>query len=254
MKLARFTTQKNNAPRYGLLRDDYVRVIVADPFEGIIVGTSETYPIEETTLLPPCLPTKIVAVGLNYKDHAQELGMPIPEEPLIFLKPPSSVIGPNDAIKLPAISNRVDYEAELGIVIGQKAKNVPVENAKKYILGYTCINDVTARDLQQKDVQFTRAKSFDTFCPIGPVIHMGFDSSDARIQCLVNGEVRQDSRTSQIIHSPERLVSFISHIMTLNPGDIIATGTPKGIGPLKAGDEVIVAIEGLGELKNRVEQ
>lgn len=254
MKLARFTTPKNKAPRYGLLKEDYVRVIVADPFEGIIVGTSETYPIEEITLLPPCLPTKIVAVGLNYKDHAQELGMPIPEEPLIFLKPPSSVIGPNDAIKLPAMSQRVDYEAELGIVIGQKAKDVPIENAKKYILGYTCVNDITARDLQQKDVQFTRAKSFDTFCPIGPVIHMEFDPSDARIKCLVNGEVRQDSRTSQLIHSPEKLVSFISHIMTLNPGDIIATGTPKGIGPLKAGDEVIVAIEGLGELKNRVEQ
>jgi 2-keto-4-pentenoate hydratase/2-oxohepta-3-ene-1,7-dioic acid hydratase in catechol pathway len=253
MKLARFTTQQNKAPRYGLLKDDYVRVIVADPFEGIIVGTSETYPLSEITLLPPCLPTKVVAVGLNYRDHANELGMPIPEEPLIFLKPPSSVIGPGAAIKLPAMSQRVDYEAELGIVIGQKAKDVPVEKAKKYILGYTCINDVTARDLQQRDVQFTRSKSFDTFCPIGPVIHMEFDPADARIQCLVNGEIRQDSRTSQLIHSPERLVSFISHIMTLEPGDIIATGTPKGIGPLKAGDEVTVAIEGLGELRNTVE-
>ncbi|MEZ0329068.1 MAG: fumarylacetoacetate hydrolase family protein [Dissulfuribacterales bacterium] len=254
MKLARFITQQNKAQRYGLLKDDYVRVIVADPFEGIIVGTSETYPLEEITLLPPCQPTKIVAVGLNYRDHANELGMPLPEEPLIFLKPPSSLIGPGDAIKLPVMSQRVDYEAELGIVIGQRARNVPLEKAKKYILGYTCVNDVTARDLQQKDIQFTRAKSFDTFCPIGPVIHMEFDPFDARIQCIVNGEVRQDSRTSQLIHSPERLVSFISQIMTLEPGDIIATGTPKGIGPLKNGDEVIVAIDGLGELKNRVEQ
>lgn len=253
MKLVRFITKQKKTPLYGLLRDDYVRVIVADPFEGMIVGTSETYPLQEITFLPPCLPSKIVAVGLNYKDHALELGMPLPEEPLIFLKPPSSVIGPGDTIKLPSMSQRVDYEAELGIVIGQKAKDVSVEDAKKYILGYTCVNDVTARDLQQKDVQFTRSKSFDTFCPIGPVIHMEFDPSDARIQCIVNGEVRQDSRTSQLIHSPYKLVSFISQIMTLEPGDIIATGTPKGIGPLKSGDEVTVAIEGIGELTNKVE-
>ncbi|MGB9713203.1 fumarylacetoacetate hydrolase family protein [Dissulfurimicrobium hydrothermale] len=252
MKLVRFMTKEKKSPRYGIWRDGYVRVIVADPFEGMIVGTSETYQADEVILLAPCTPSKIVAVGLNYKDHAEELKMPLPDEPLIFLKPPSSVIGQGDEIVRPGQSNRVDYEAELGVVIGRKARNVPPQMAKGYILGYTCINDVTARDLQMKDVQFTRAKGFDTFCPIGPWIETEFDPSDALVECRLNGELKQSSRTSQFIHDVPELISFISHIMTLEPGDVVSTGTPKGIGPMDPGDEVIVSIEGIGELRNKV--
>lgn len=252
MKLVRFITKDKKSPRYGIWRDGYARVIVADPFEGMIVGTSETYQADDIILLAPCEPTKIVAVGLNYRDHAEELKMPLPDEPLIFLKPPSSLIGPGADIMLPVQSNRVDYEAELGVVIGKKTKNVPPEKVNGHILGYTCVNDVTARDLQMKDVQFTRAKGFDTFCPIGPWIETEFDPSDALVECKLNGELKQSSRTSQFIHNVPEIISFISQIMTLEPGDVISTGTPKGIGPMRSGDEVVVSIEGIGELKNRV--
>ena len=252
MMIVRYQTKNGKFPCYGLWREDHVRAIIASPFEGMIVATSETYPMEEVRILPPCIPSKIVAVGLNYRDHAEELGMTLPEEPLLFLKPPSSIIGPDEEIALPDMSSRVDYEAELGVVIGQKARNVAPEDASKYILGYICLNDVTARDLQEKDVQYTRAKSFDNFCPIGPWIKTELDPSDLEIQCILNGEVRQHSRTSEFIHPVPQLVSFISSIMTLEPGDIIATGTPKGVGPMKPGDEVVVKIEGLGELRNIV--
>ena len=240
------------APRYGLHRGEYVRVIVASPFEGMIVGTSEAYDVEDVQLLVPCVPTKIVCVGLNYRDHAKELNMPVPNEPLIFLKPPSALIGHGAEIVLPEMSDQVEHEAELAAVIGKRAKNVSPDEAHQYILGYTCLNDVTARDLQRKDVQFTRSKSFDSFCPMGPWIDMEFVPADQKIQCLVNGETRQDSTLGELIHTPHALLSFISHIMTLEPGDVIATGTPKGVSALSPGDECSVAIEGLGELKNRV--
>ncbi len=238
---------------WGMWRESYVRVIVASPFEGMVVGTSEEYPLEEIELLAPTQPTKIVAVGLNYRDHAEELGMELPEEPLIFLKPPSAVIGHGQAIVCPKASSQVEYEAELGVVIGQRAKEVPAEEAEKVILGYTCVNDVTARDLQKKDIQFTRSKSFDTFCPIGPWIETEVDPSDLAVRSFLNDEPRQDSRTSQLIHGVPELVSFISSIMTLEPGDLICTGTPKGVGQIRPGDQVSIEVEGIGRLTNPVE-
>ncbi len=252
MKIVRYRTTSSTTPHYGILRDGYIRDIVADPFEGMIVGTSETHPLEEIRLLAPCTPTKIVALGLNYRDHAKELGMSLPDEPLIFLKPPSAVIGPQDAIRIPDMSHQVEHEAELAVVIGKRTRDIAPEKAAESILGYTCLNDVTARDLQKKDVQFTRSKGFDTFCPFGPWIETEIDPSDMGITCVVNGVTRQDSRTSLLIHPVREIVSFISRIMTLEPGDIIATGTPRGVGPLAPGDTVTVAIEGIGELTNTV--
>jgi 2-keto-4-pentenoate hydratase/2-oxohepta-3-ene-1,7-dioic acid hydratase in catechol pathway len=251
MQIARFRKSGHGAV-YGMVKDDYLRVLVASPFDGMIVATSETCGFDEVEFLPPCEPEKIVAVGLNYKDHAEEIGMEQPDKPLIFLKPPSALIGSNSSIILPEESSRVDYEAELGIVIGKKAHQVSEQDADKYIFGYTCINDVTARDIQREDTQFTRAKSFDTFCPAGPWIETELDPSDLAITCMVNGKKRQASRTSRMIHSPQALVSFISGIMTLVPGDIIATGTPPGVGGLNHGDQVTVSIEGIGELVNTV--
>ena len=199
-------------------------------------------------------PTKIVAVGLNYKEHANEMKIPLPKEPILFLKPTSSIIGPNENIILPQQSKRVDYEAELAFVIKKKARNIEEINAMDYIEGFTCLNDVTARDLQQKDGQWTRAKSFDTFCPIGPklVEPKKINPNNLKIQLLLNGELKQDSSTKEFIFKVEYLLSFISKIMTLYPGDIITTGTPSGVGPMKSGDVVTVRIEGVGSLVNNV--
>jgi 2-keto-4-pentenoate hydratase/2-oxohepta-3-ene-1,7-dioic acid hydratase in catechol pathway len=208
----------------------------------------------EIRLLPPVQPTKVVAIGLNYRDHAEEVGLPIPEEPLLFLKPPSSVIGPGDTIVMPPQSRRVDYEAELAIAIGKTASKVTARDSRDYILGYTCLNDVTARDLQGKDGQWTRAKGFDTFCPIGPWVETEIDPLDLKIELYLNEERKQESRTSMLIFNPYLLVEFISGVMTLFPGDVIATGTTSGIGPMKSGDTVEVRIEGIGSLTNRVEQ
>jgi len=208
-------------------------------------------PLEDVRLLAPSEPTKIVAVGLNYRDHAEELKLQLPCEPLLFMKPSSSVIGPGDTIVLPPQSARVDYEAELAIVIGRTAHRVNYGQATDYILGYACLNDVTARDLQTKDGQWTRSKGFDTFCPIGPWIETELDTSDLKIELFLNGELKQRSRTSNLIFDPKRLVEFISGVMTLYPGDVIATGTPAGIGPMGPGDTVEVRIEGIGSLINR---
>ncbi len=208
------------------------------------------FTLEEVQLTAPCLPSKVVAIGLNYRDHAEELGLALPDEPILFLKPSTSVIGPGDKIVLPPQSKRVDYEAELAIVISKLARDVSHAKAHEYILGYTCLNDVTARDLQTKDGQWTRAKSFDTFCPIGPWIITDIDVSNLRIELYLNGETKQESRTSNLIFGPAELVEFISGIMTLNPGDVIATGTTSGIGPMKPGDTVEVRIEGIGSLIN----
>jgi len=252
MLFTRFHSKENKTPLYGILSQEHVRVIVSSPFEGMIVGTSEQYSLDEIVIMPPCEPTKIIAVGLNCKKHAAEINMELPKEPLIFLKPPSSVIGLNGTIILPAQSNHVEYEAELAIVISEKCKNVTEDKAKKYILGYTCANDVTARDIQKYDGQWTRAKTFDTFCPIGPFISDDINPCDARITCHVNGEKRQDFTTASQHFNAYYLVSFISNVMTLEPGDVILTGTSVGVGKLKAGDEVIVGIKGIGELKNKV--
>jgi 2-keto-4-pentenoate hydratase/2-oxohepta-3-ene-1,7-dioic acid hydratase in catechol pathway len=203
-------------------------------------------------LLSPVIPSKVVAVGRNYLEHAEEMGGQVPEEPVIFLKPSTAVIGPGDPIPYPPSSRRVDHEAELGVVIGRLARHVRLEESGKFILGYVCANDVTARDLQQKDGQWTRGKSFDGFCPLGPWVETEIDPSDLAVECRVNGETRQAARTSQLAFGPGELVAFISSVMTLLPGDVILTGTPAGVGPLAVGDRVEVEVEGIGVLANEV--
>ncbi|PYQ32061.1 MAG: 2-hydroxyhepta-2,4-diene-1,7-dioate isomerase [Acidobacteria bacterium] len=203
-------------------------------------------------LVAPVTPTKIVCVGRNYAEHAKELGNEAPSEPLLFLKPPSAILDPDGTIVRPPVSQSVQHEGELAIVVGKEAKNVKADNWRNYVLGFACANDVTARDLQKKDVQFTRGKGFDTFCPIGPCIETELDVSSLRVQVRVNGETRQNGSTSQMIFSCAFLVEYISAIMTLMPGDVILTGTPSGVGPLNAGDTVEVEVEGIGVLRNVV--
>jgi 2-keto-4-pentenoate hydratase/2-oxohepta-3-ene-1,7-dioic acid hydratase in catechol pathway len=203
-------------------------------------------------LLPPVAPSKIVAVGRNYAEHAKELGNEPPSEPIIFLKPPSALLAPNGTIVRPQQSQRVDYEGELVMVIGKRARNVSADRWREFVLGFTCGNDVTARDLQKKDVQFTRGKGFDTFCPIGPCIETEVDPSDLALTTRVNGAIRQNGRTSMMVFSCAVLLEFISAVMTLEPGDVILTGTPAGVGPLASGDTVEVEIEGIGILRNHV--
>jgi 2-keto-4-pentenoate hydratase/2-oxohepta-3-ene-1,7-dioic acid hydratase in catechol pathway len=205
-------------------------------------------------LLPPCAPSKIVCVGRNYSEHAKELGNEVPKEPLIFLKPPSSLIASNDQIVYPAISQRVDFEGELGLVIGRRARHVRAEDAADFILGYTCVNDVTARDLQRKDGQWTRGKGFDTFSAVGPclVTKDEVDFSSLRVRTLVDGEVKQDGSVQDMIFSVGAVIAFVTEFMTLEPGDLIATGTPPGVGPLQPGSKVQVEINGIGVLENSV--
>jgi 2-keto-4-pentenoate hydratase/2-oxohepta-3-ene-1,7-dioic acid hydratase in catechol pathway len=214
---------------------------------------SDTFLLGDLEILPPIYPGKIICVGLNYSDHARELDMTVPKDPLIFLKPPSAILGHKGKIEYPDQAERVDYEGELAVIIGKRCKNVHQSYAGSMIMGYTCFNDITARDLQKEDIQWTRSKSFDTFAPFGPFISdPKLDVSDLFIQTRVNGELRQDSRTSNLIFNVPQLIAFISGIMTLEPGDVIATGTPPGVGELHEGDEVEVEIEGIGILKNSV--
>jgi 2-keto-4-pentenoate hydratase/2-oxohepta-3-ene-1,7-dioic acid hydratase in catechol pathway len=237
---------------YGTIEDDgQIRAITTTPFLPW-EPTDERFASDAVRVLAPVLPSKVVAVGLNYRSHAEETGMKLPEEPMIFIKPTTAVIGPGETIKLPPQSMRVDYEAELTIVIGRAARNVDENSAHGVILGYTCGNDVTARDLQAKDVQFTRAKGFDTFCPLGPHIETDIDGTGLDIECRVNGEVKQRSNTSDLVFGPAALVAFVSSVMTLLPGDVIMTGTPAGIGPLHDGDGVEVEIARIGTLRNPV--
>ncbi|MBN1871852.1 MAG: fumarylacetoacetate hydrolase family protein [Candidatus Omnitrophica bacterium] len=239
--------ESNDIIRYGIIKDGAIY-----PDENKARSPYEPIELKDAKILCPVSPTKIVAVGLNYTDHAKELNMPIPKEPLIFLKPPSSAIGPEDAIICPVESKRVDYEAELAVVIKKRARNISTDEADDYILGYTCLNDITARDLQKKDTQWTRAKSFDTFCPIGPFIESDIDASSLKIELLLNGRVRQSSNTSNMVFGCKKLIAYISHIMTLEKYDVIATGTPAGVGELKHGDRVEVRIEKVGSLVNNV--
>ena len=233
-------------------QEDFFGFIEGD--QVIRVNSKERYPLSELKILPPTVATKIIGIGLNYRDHAKELGMEIPKEPLFFFKPPSAVIAHLEEIVLPIQSREVHYEGELAIVIGKrihKPKNI--NEIKEAILGYTCFNDVTARDLQKKDIQWTRSKSFDTFAPVGPFIRVDIkEPGHWKIETLVNGEVKQSSYTSELIFHPFELVKFLANIMTLNPGDIIATGTPPGVGKLKDGDVVEVKIETIGSLINKV--
>lgn len=209
---------------------------------------------DAVTLLPPAIPTKIVAVGLNDKNHALEMGKPIPSEPLIFMKATSALQANGGAILHPSMSSRVDFEGEIALVIGKKSRGLSVDRALDCLLGITIANDVTARDLQRRDIQYTRSKSFDTFCPLGPWILVGGRPDDRQIITRVNGLVRQDGRASGMIFSPGEILSFVSHMMTLNPGDVILTGTPSGVGPLSVGDVVSITLEGVGTLENRVER
>jgi 2-keto-4-pentenoate hydratase/2-oxohepta-3-ene-1,7-dioic acid hydratase in catechol pathway len=249
MKIVRFT--HGERAEYGILLSDGIQSLESAPFESI-KPTNRYHRSSDIRLLPPCLPSKIVALGVNYRSHGEEMKHRIPAEPLIFIKPSTSVIGTEDNIVYPESSERVDYEGELGVVIKSVTRSVSKEEAKYYILGYTCVNDVTARDLQARDKQWTRAKSFDTFCPIGPCIETELDPGDLALETLLNGEIKQQTHTNQLIFPVFELVSFISHVMTLLPGDVIATGTTSGIGPMQPGDIVEVKTEGIGTLRNYV--
>jgi 2-keto-4-pentenoate hydratase/2-oxohepta-3-ene-1,7-dioic acid hydratase in catechol pathway len=250
MKIYRF--RHNAKISTGVLKEDMLYPIQGSVFRKFKTA-KKGIPVGDVTLLPPVIPSKIIAIGLNYKDHAMERGKPLPKEPLIFLKPSSAVVGPRDIIVYPPMSKRVDFEGELAVIIKKKACRLhPEDQTDDYILGYTCFNDVTARDLQNKDVQFTRAKSFDTFAAVGPCIVTDIDPSRLRIKTFLNGKLKQSGNTRNLIFPVPYLVQFVSNIMTLNPGDIITTGTPAGIGPMVPGDRVDVQIEGIGTLSNTV--
>lgn len=249
MQFVRF--KKGDMVSYGELKGQTINRIEGDIFTYFNI-TEDVYKLSDVEILIPCLPTKIVCVGVNYKSHAMEMNHDLPEEPLIFLKPLTAALAHGGEIILPEMSKRVDYEAEAALVIGKKASNVEPEEAGEYIFGVTCLNDVTARDLQKKDGQWTRAKSFDTFAPFGPCISTGIDYDNLDIELCHNGEIKQKSNTSDFIFNSARIVSFISKVMTLLPGDVIATGTPSGIGAVKSGDTIEVKVEGVGVLKNTV--
>jgi 2-keto-4-pentenoate hydratase/2-oxohepta-3-ene-1,7-dioic acid hydratase in catechol pathway len=238
--------------RYGVLEGSDVRELPGCQYVNRKPG-DKRWPLDAVQILSPAEPSKIVCVGRNYRDHASELGNPPPQEPLLFLKPPSSIIACGEAILLPSVSRRVDYEGELAVVIGRRCSDLgDAEDALAYVMGYTCLNDVTARDLQRADVQFTRAKSFDTFCPIGPYIETELKLEDVTLETLVNGQRKQLGRVADMIFPVDAIIRYISRVMTLQPGDVIATGTPAGVGPLQAGDVVEVVISGVGCLKNPV--
>jgi len=249
MKIVRFAAGRKVS--YGILSGDTVQCMKGKPFHSI-QPVNQQYQLGEVKLLSPCTPSKVVAIGLNYLSHAQETNASLPKAPLIFLKPSTAVIGPEDDIFYPAMSNRVDYEGELGVVIKKRARQVSLEDALDYVLGYTCFNDVTARDLQSADGQWTRAKGFDTFAAIGPCIETELDPGNVALETYLNGKLKQQGNTSDLIYSVPELISFISKVMTLLPGDIIATGTPSGIGPMKPGDTVEIRIEQIGTLRNYV--
>jgi 2-keto-4-pentenoate hydratase/2-oxohepta-3-ene-1,7-dioic acid hydratase in catechol pathway len=271
MRIARFSA--DGAVRYGVVDPGAAaanghpvngqaadRLTVAEigghpfgPSEGDVKLTGERYEVDDVRLLAPVLPSKVVAIGRNYAEHARELGNEPPAEPLIFLKPSTAVIGPGDPIVRPArLSKRVDFEGELAVVFGRLCRDVPADRVPEVIFGYTCANDVTARDLQASDGQWARAKGFDTFCPLGPWIETDVDPADLELTTSVNEEVRQRARTSQLLYDVPALVEYISTVMTLLPGDVLLTGTPAGVGPLEDGDEVSVTIENIGSLTNTV--
>lgn len=241
----------SDRPRYGWIYQDRVGPVEGDPFNEYR-RLEVDIPLSDVALLAPVLPGKIICVGRNYVEHAREHEAPVPEWHMLFLKPPSSVIGPNDAIHLPPQSEQVEHEVELAVVIGKTARWIQPEDAYLHIFGYTVGNDVTARDLQRRDGQWTRSKGFDTFCPLGPWIETDLDASDVLLSCRVNGELRQMSSTREMVFTVQQLVAFVSSIMTLVPGDVILTGTPAGVGPMDEGDSVECTAEGIGTLTNRI--
>jgi 2-keto-4-pentenoate hydratase/2-oxohepta-3-ene-1,7-dioic acid hydratase in catechol pathway len=249
VRIARFSYGEGVA--FGVVEDDLVIPIVGHPFAPV-ERTEVALRLSELRLLAPVLPSKVVAIGKNYASHAAEMGSEVPDKPLIFLKPSTAVIGHRDAIASPPSSERVDFEGELAVVISRLCRDVPEERAMDAVLGYTCANDVTARDQQKTDGQWSRAKGYDTFCPLGPWIETDLDPADLAITTTLNGEIKQSSRTSMIVHKIPALIAYITSCMTLLPGDVILTGTPDGIGPMQIGDQVSVEIEGIGELTNPV--
>ena len=251
MQIARFAS--GDDPRYGVVDGDDLVVLSGDPLYTEFQPTGQRVPIDSVRLLAPVIPrSTVVAVGRNYAEHAAELGNEGPERPLVFLKPNTSVIGPDDPILLPAYSDDVQHEAELAVVISRVCKDVPAERAKDVIFGYTAANDVTARDVQKEDKTWTRGKTFDTSCPLGPVIDLDLDVTDLRIQARVDGETRQDGRTAEMVHSVPELIAYVSSLFTLLPGDVVLTGTPAGVGRIDDGQRVEVEIEGIGVLGNPV--
>lgn len=239
-------------PEWGVGQGDRVVTASGTPFVDFVPGDEAVGKLADLELLAPAAPSKIICVGRNYREHAAEFNNPVPEEPLLFMKPASSIIGPGAEIHYPSLSKRVDPEAELVLVIGREAHRVPAERAMEVIGGYTCGNDVTARDIQKSDGQWTRGKGFHTFCPIGPWIETELDPSDLRVTCTVNGEMRQDGRTRELIFPIPYLVEYISRFTQLLPGDLIMTGTPEGVAPMEVGSTVVVEVEGIGVLENRV--
>lgn len=249
MRFIRFRYE--NSVSYGIVEEDQVYRLEGAPFEGV-TRRERIGSLNDVELLAPVTPSKVVAIGMNYADHATELALEVPDEPLMFFKPPSAVIGPGASIVCPAISERVDHEGELVAVVGQRVRNASVEEASRVLLGYTCGNDVTARDLQAKESQWVRGKGFDTFCALGPWIETDLDPGNLSVVTRVNGDVRQDGTTSQMIFDVATLVATASRVMTLEPGDVIMTGTPAGVGPIHPGDVVEVDIDGIGVLRNPV--
>ena len=249
MQIIRFKAADKT--RYGVLEGAAAVEYSGTPWSVFRRGRRR-YPLSQCVLLAPVLPSKIVAVGVNYRDHAAEMGLPVPEEPRIFLKPPTALVGPDDPIVYPPQSARVEHEAELAVVMKRRCHDVPAARIREYVLGYTCLNDVTARDVQVRDRLPTRAKAFDTFCPIGPAIATDIDPNAVAVEAYVNGQLRQSSSTKELIFPVEDLVACVAQVMTLLPGDVIATGTPSGVGPLQPGDRVEVRIHGIGSLRNTV--
>lgn len=249
MKIVRYTD--GGPPAWGVLENQEVRSAAGEPFVDLVVG-EVVGSLDEVRLLAPVAPTKVLCVGRNYREHAAEFGNPVPEEPLLFLKPPSAIVGPGHDVVYPELSRRVDHEAELTVVIGRTADRVSRADAMSVVGGYTCGNDVTARDIQKSDGQWTRGKGFHTFCPLGPWVETDFDPSDVRVTCTVNGDVRQDGHTRDMIFDIPFLIEYISRFTRLEVGDVLMTGTPEGVGSVEVGDAMSVEVEGLGALSNRV--
>jgi 2-keto-4-pentenoate hydratase/2-oxohepta-3-ene-1,7-dioic acid hydratase in catechol pathway len=254
-----FRIEHEGTAHYALELDGIYRLIDGDVFEGLSplkqgaeAAAKAGKEVKPARILCPVTPSKVVAIGLNYKDHAAEMNKPLPSEPLMFMKPSTAVIGPGEAIRIPPDVGEIHYEAELGVVMGKRASRVSADKAMEHVLGLTCLIDVTARELQRKEIQYTRAKGFDTFAPIGPCIALGLDPSALDVEGWLNAERKQASNTRQLIFTVPQIVAFVSSVMTLLPGDVIATGTPSGVGPLKSGDTFRVKIPGIGELSNPV--